>query len=402
MNKLPHTTPKLLFVLCSLFIATALTLTVCDNGGPNNNIGEPKCNHDWSEWEDSAAVTCTAPALETRICNLDPSHTETRPKQGSAALGHIFDWIEKLKGLDTSTGICKRVGCNQNAAGELRFQLSEMALIKAGTFTMGSPPTEPGHTMYEIQHQVTLTNDFYMGKYVITQEQYQAVMGINPSFFNGEEGREPVAGDVQERRPVEMVNWYHAIAFCNRLSILAGLTPVYTIAGKSNTNAADWIHSAVPTTRRAVWDAVTADWNADGYRLPTEAEWEYACRAGTTTAFYPGGGADGHGWFSAYSIAKTHEVGKFRPNPWGLFDKHGNVWEWCWNWHSLYDTGAQTDPKGPSSGSSRVGRGGSWDNDGRDVRSAYRYFASPSFRYDNIGFRLALTSSNLMEENNEQ
>ncbi|MCL2765774.1 MAG: formylglycine-generating enzyme family protein, partial [Treponema sp.] len=273
----------------------------------------------------------------------------------------------------------------------------EMAFIPAGTFTMGSPGTEPDRYDDEAQYQVRLSNGFYMGKYAVTQEQYEAVMQFNPSNFT----TDPLDDDIQERRPVEQVSWYHAIAFCNRLSLIEGLTPVYSIAGMSNNDADAWLHSAVPTSSNAAWNAVEADWDADGYRLPTEAQWEYACRAGTTTAFNWGTNqitSDQANFYASDSLyngspagvyrSRTTEVGRFAPNAWGLYDMHGNVWEWCWDWFGTYPTGTVTDPTGAVSGSGRVLRGGGWNYDGQSLRSAQRVDGSPWDGYYDYGFRL--------------
>jgi formylglycine-generating enzyme len=265
-------------------------------------------------------------------------------------------------------------------AGTLTIIKIEMVSIPAGTFMMGSPASEANRRDNETQHSVTLSG-FYMSKYQVTQEQYQAVMGSNPCYFNDN----PQTGETQGKRPVECVSWYDALVFCNKLSIKEGLTPAYSISG--STDPTVW--GAVPTGSNSDWNAVIIVSGSNGYRLPTEAQWEYACRAGTTTAYNTGDTiSDNTGWYDSNSGRKTHEVGKKPANTWGLYDMHGNVWEWCWDWYDYYSSSSVTDPTGAVTGSYRVERGGNWSGNGLDLRSAYRYYYYPSYRYYDFGFRL--------------
>jgi formylglycine-generating enzyme required for sulfatase activity len=239
-----------------------------------------------------------------------------------------------------------------------------MVRIQGGTFLMGSPSSEAGRDNNETRHQVTV-GSFYMGKYEVTQREWTAVMGNNPSSFKG------------DNLPVENVSWYDAVEFCNRLSQREGLTPAYTRNG----------------------DTVTWNRNADGYRLPTEAEWEYACRAGTTTPFNTGNNISTNtaNWNGNYPYSngskgvyreKTVAAGSFPPNAWGLYDMHGNVWEWCWDWYGAYTAGARTDPVGAVTGAARVLRGGSCYSSAVDLRSALRRYGTPSGPSGTLGFRL--------------
>jgi formylglycine-generating enzyme required for sulfatase activity len=231
----------------------------------------------------------------------------------------------------------------------------KLVLIPKGTFMMGSPESEEGRQKDETQHEVTISKDYYLGVYEVTQAQYEKVMGKNPSSF-------PVAkvGNENADLPVENVSWDDAVEFCKKLSDL----PEEKKAGRE-------------------------------YRLPTEAEWEYGCRAGSKTAYAfddEEGLLPEYGWFKRNSSGRTHTVGLLEPNAWGLYDMHGNVWEWCSDRYGDYSKGAVSDPSGPKEGSDRVYRGGGWDGDAAYCRSAFRYGLAPSIRGDFLGFRVALSS----------
>jgi formylglycine-generating enzyme required for sulfatase activity len=270
----------------------------------------------------------------------------------------------------------------------------EMVHVSGGSFEMGKNLGSGGGSDVTPVHTVTVSG-FYMGKYQVTQEQYQTVMGSNPSIFLSN----PTEGETQNRRPVEGVSWYDALMFCNKLSIAEGLTPAYSrvVNGTATTDPSAW--GTVPTSSNAAWNAVTIVSGSTGYRLPTEAQWEYAAKGGDPTAEgwvgYTYAGSDTVGsvaWWgdtSGNSESKTHEVGKLAANGLGLYDMSGNVNERCWDWFGSYASGSQTDPMGASSGTDRVIRGGSWSLSAVNVRSAYRNGGLPYSRSNGGGFRLA-------------
>jgi len=247
--------------------------------------------------------------------------------------------------------------------------LPDMIFVEGGTFQMGSSDSDAGRD--ETPHTVTV-DDFYVHRFEVTFEEYDA-------FCEATNRKKPSdEGWGRGKRPVINVSWYDAIAYCNWKSKQEGLQEVYRISGTS----------------------VSADWNADGYRLPTEAEWEFAARsrgggekwAGTSSASSLSSYANSRG--SADGYENTAPVGAFRPNDLGLKDMSGNVWEWCWDWYDsdYYGKSPSQNPRGPSTGSYRVYRGGSWGDYPRLCRTAYRNHWPPTFSNNLVGFRLAHSS----------
>ncbi len=237
---------------------------------------------------------------------------------------------------------------------------ARLAWINSGSFTMGSPVTEQDRNPENInegpQTQVTLTRGFYIGKYEVTQGEYAAVIGRDPSYFHGD-----------TNLPVETVSWNDATNYCAKL-----------------------------TVREAAAGRLPAGWV---YRLPTEAEWDYACRAGTTTRFSFGDDPTysllgQYAWYRDNSGNRSHPVGAKLPNPWGLYDMHGNVIEWCLDWYDArYPGGSVVDPKGPASGSDHTLHSGAWESAGAAARSAYRAGLPANQIWWSIGFRVVLAGA---------
>lgn len=232
--------------------------------------------------------------------------------------------------------------------------LPNMVWIRPGSFVMGSPPVEKDRDLDEDPlTEVIFPLGFWMGKHEVTQREYEKVMTTNPSWFKGDSSR-----------PVEQVSWDEAVAYCTRL------TQMEFLSGRLPPGYA--------------------------YRLPTEAEFEYACRAGTTTRFNYGDDLDysqlpEYAWYSANSEQASHPVGQKKPNGFGLYDMHGNVWEWCLDWYrERYPGGTVERPLGPATGQTRIFRGGGWDYHAHSCRSAYRNSVAPSQRRLYVGFRVVL------------
>jgi formylglycine-generating enzyme required for sulfatase activity len=258
----------------------------------------------------------------------------------------------------------------QPAAPPVRPVPANMVLVEGGTFQMGSTN---GENDEKPVHTVTVKS-FYLGRTEVTQKEWFEVMGITVAQQRDMVNKSWSLYGSEDNYPMYFVSWYDAVEYCNRRSLKEGLTPAYRGSG----------------------DNITCDFSASGYRLPTEAEWEYAAKGGNKDYMifeYSGGNSVGTvAWYTDNSGNSTHPVGTKQANSLGLYDMSGNVWEWCWDWYGSYSGGSQSDPVGPSgpasSGASRVYRGGSCYNSAAYVRSAYRSSNTPSGRNSYLGFRL--------------
>ena len=283
------------------------------------------------------------------------------------------------------------IGCN-NPSGPDNGQEERFVLIPAGSFQMGS---NAGDSYNKPVHEVTITKPFYMGKYEVTQAEYEKYCS-----YTGSNSPESWYGK-GNNYPAYYVSWYDALVYCNKRSIAEGLTPCYSI--NDLTIPEEWgeLPTAYDDPLRDTWDAVECNWNANGYRLPTEAEWEYAARAGDNTvdSLTYSGTSDvnklgDYAWYRDNSNGTTHEVGTKLPNAFGLYDMSGNVSEWCWNCITgEYDENTEggSDPTGASAVANRVDRGGG-RSDGSDdcaVSCRFKFMPNtPDLRDCSIGFRV--------------
>jgi len=278
--------------------------------------------------------------------------------------------------------------CSQSQSTGLKT-----VIIEAGTFQMGSPVEEAGRKAEEILHDVQISQTFLLGTYEVTNDQFEEVMEFVPSHFTRQgDGAKKVRRLDTSDFPVEQVSWFDAISFCNRLSARDGYHPYYSMTdvehdGKSITHA-----------------TIVID-GGNGYRLPTEAEWEYACRASSRQRFHFGIKADSrkanlrartvviYGSTINNSLDRTAKTGSYKPNAWGLRDMHGNIAEWCWDWYGedYYAQSFRQDPQGPDHGRHRVVRGGSWLLNESGCRSASRFYLTADQRKYFAGFRVART-----------
>ncbi len=362
-------------VLILITLLIGLMVAGCHKPTDPDQVSKPVFSPPGGTYEGGIDVGITTTTLGTTILYTT---------DGSDPNSNSSVYVSPIHVTQTTTLKAKayRSGLQDSAIATANYTIEtppipeNFVFVPGGTFTMGD--TRGGGEDNELPtHSVTLS-PFFIGKYEVTQAEYTAIMGSNPAHDYG----------VGDNYPVYYVSWYSILKYCNLRSLAEGLTPVYTISG--STNPAIW--GDVPTDYNTAWNAAICNWNANGYRLPTEAEWEYAARGATNNPDYLYSGSDdinAVAWYGGNDNPYgSKPVGTKAPNGIGTYDMSGNLWEWCWDWGDYYNSAPQTNPTGPASGDYRLLRGGGWYYYAYVCRVAGRLGNYPFFSYYLYGFRL--------------
>ena len=342
-----------------------------------------KAAHTFGDWTTTKEATCTQEGKKTVYCTVCLyEKEETIPAKEHSGIWEITEEPTKTE-IGKMQTVCKV--CGETVTKELQPVPERFVLVEAGTFQMGS---NVGYYDNKPAHEVTITKPFYMGKYEVTQAEYEKYCSYTGSYSPSS-----TRGD-GDNYPAYYVSWYDALVYCNKRSIAEGLTPCYSI--NDSTNPDVW--GEAPDDRRwnhakcRTWNAATCDFEANGYRLPTEAEWEWLARGGENYEYAGSDNADDVAWYHSKTYnTGTREVKTKAPNGYGLYDMSGNVWEWCWDWYgSIRDS---TPADGISASDiERVVRGGSWHyyyyDDAYNCRVTYRDDFAPELSGYDLGFRV--------------
>ncbi|HNT52293.1 MAG TPA: SUMF1/EgtB/PvdO family nonheme iron enzyme [Candidatus Syntrophosphaera sp.] len=376
---------KSLRFLLLLIIALPL-LFGCDDLVDPETVANPVINPNGGTFTNAINVTIDC-ATDDAVIKYTTDGTEP----DSSATAVVYTTPINVTTDTVIKAVATKTDWNASAIVTASFHIyDQMVEVAAGNFNMGRTNGTGDADNDDLPvHAVNLTRDFYIGKYEVTQAEWTAIMGSNPSNFVG------------NNLPVEMVSFYSVLAYCNKRSIAEGLTPAYTIKG--STNPTVW--GDIPTVNDADWNAAVCNLDANGYRLPTEAEWEYAARGGVNTPDYQYSGSNTVGdvaWFVDNANATSHVVGGKTANGLGIYDMSGNVQEWVWDWYLIdyYSTSPYSDPTGPATAgptNHRVIRGGSWEQTALFSQVSYRNRGSSEKGMDKVsnsrlGFRVVRTA----------
>ena len=303
--------------------------------------------------------------------------------------GYTFDgWYESSNFSGTAVSGWNAGEKTENITLYAKWLVADKFIKVSGVSIDGSETWTPASNVFVSGRKLEI-KAFWMSDHEVTRREYKEIMGSDPSTARAydKDGNE-LTGNAVDNNPVNMVSWYDAIVYCNKRSIKEGLTPCYTVNGSKNPT--DW--GTVPTKNNTTWNAATCDWNANGYRLPTEAEWEWATRGGGDNTIYAGSEEiEDVAWYTGNTNdAGTREVKTKKANGYGLYDMSGNVWEWCWDWYD--NISSSTPDTGASFGTKRCQRGGGWDYYEHDYEVAFRYYYYPDVWINIYGLRVVRTA----------
>ena len=366
-------------VLILVTLLTGLVLAGCHLLTDTEQVSKPVFSPPGGTYDTAVEVGITTVTLGTTIL-----YTTDGSDPNSNSL--VYSGPIHVAQTTTLKAKAYRSGMQDSAIATASYTIEtppipeNFVFVPGGTFTMGRT-TGSGNSDELPTHTVTL-NSFYIGKYEVTQSEYSQYMQPSYSWTSNY--------GLGDNYPAYYVSWYAILKYCNLRSMAEGLTPVYSISG--STNPANW--GSVPTSNNSTWNAAICNWNATGYRLPTEAEWEYAARGRTNNPDYLYSGSNdinAVAWYQGNNSPNgSKPVGTKAPNGISTYDMSGNVWEWCWDWYSssYYSSSPSSNPTGPTSGSDRVRRGGSWSSNAYNCRAADRNHGYPNGSYYGIGFRI--------------
>ncbi len=382
-----------------------------------HDVIEGKAEHSFGEYVSNNDATTEADGTKTRECSVC-GYKDTVTDEGSKIHVHTFaeEWTSDSSGhwhecicgkredfAEHTYGVWKvqqeptetQVGRNERTCKDCGYVDSVVLqpapegfrFVKGVTIT-GEESWTPSSDVFVSGRSLTIP-DLIVSDHEVTRGEYKAVMGSDPSTASAyDKDGNQLEGDAVLNNPVNYVNWYGAIVYCNKLSMQENLTPCYSIDG--STDPDDW--GEVPTSSNSTWNEVTCDFEANGYRLPTEAEWEWLARGGENYKYAGSDNVDDVAWYSSNTNdTGTREVKTKAPNGYGLYDMSGNVYEWCWDWYDSISSSSAAD--GAASGNYRVRRGGSWYLYGSFCRVALRNGSYPNFRGNYCGFRVVRPSS---------